>query len=247
MDLSPGDVLKDGINRVTATNGLMFIGLFTIVGVLGVVLLNSLLAATGAMADDPAVSHPVIQEIGAAMPAIGIGIVWLALIAVSASINIAALRTFVSGERDVIPTTYFKHNIAFAVANLIIGGVLFAAGMLVGLLLLVIPGIFLAVSLWFFDVYIAVEDENFLDAFAASWHLTSGHRFSLFLIGLGVILIGVVVDLAFTPVHALVSAGSALQPTGLTAELVSMVPQSIGLVVTYATTAAAYNALNEDT
>lgn len=266
MGLKAGDVVKSGISRLTATNGLMFTGLFFIVGLLGVIVLNSFLAATGRMLDDPAVSHHVIQQIGATVPAPVIGVLWAGLIVVGAAMNIAALRTFVSDETDVIPTAHFQRNIGFAVANMIAGGLLFLAAIILtvgagGLLLAMgfiiawptfglvgVPfialGVFLTVSLWFFDVYIAVDDQNFYNALRASWRTTAGNRFSLFLIGVSVMMLSTVIDAAFIPVHAVVSVESALQPAGLQSELVSALPSAIGLVLMHTITAQAYNALN---
>ena len=56
----------------------------------------------------------------------------------------------------------------------------------IGLVALIVPGVFVAISFFFVRQEIAVRDVNFVDAMAGSWALTSGHRVELF--GLAVVV-----------------------------------------------------------
>lgn len=68
----------------------------------------------------------------------------------------------------------------------------------IGLVLLVVPGIFLAVSFAFAQVYVAVENQGPFEAISSSWSLASGNRLSIFLLGLVLVGIGLVVGLVGT-------------------------------------------------
>ena len=60
-----------------------------------------------------------------------------------------------------------------------------------GCLLLVLPGIWLAVRLMFVPLLIAVDGVSFGEAFSRSWKMTSGHFWSLLL--LGIVAIGIAI------------------------------------------------------
>lgn len=63
----------------------------------------------------------------------------------------------------------------------------------IGLVLLIPPGLFLLTALFFYHVFIAVEDDTSLQALRNSWSLTAGHRLRLFALRLLVtVLIAVV-------------------------------------------------------
>lgn len=62
----------------------------------------------------------------------------------------------------------------------------------VGTLLCILPGIFFAVRLMFAPVIAATEDVTFSQAFSRSWDMTRGHFWSLLLLGIAAIGIGIV-------------------------------------------------------
>jgi hypothetical protein len=67
----------------------------------------------------------------------------------------------------------------------------------VGVVFLIVPGVVLFVALAFWFVYVAVEDESFVDGFRDSWALTRGEWLDLTLLLIGVVLVAAVVNAAF--------------------------------------------------
>ncbi|TSC89296.1 MAG: hypothetical protein G01um10143_677 [Parcubacteria group bacterium Gr01-1014_3] len=63
-----------------------------------------------------------------------------------------------------------------------IGSVLYGVAVAAGLILLIIPGIILAVRLKFFDYLIIDKGMNPIEALKASWAMTKGHVWELFVL-----------------------------------------------------------------
>uniref|UniRef100_UPI00373AF265 hypothetical protein n=1 Tax=Halococcus sediminicola TaxID=1264579 RepID=UPI00373AF265 len=112
-------------------------------------------------------------------------------------VSIAAIRVFVSEETEELSREHFTRRMGWAALNVFVGAIAFGIIVALGFVALIIPEIFLLVTLAFWSVFVAVEDENFLSGFSSSWGFTKGHRFSLLLLGIAVILIGIVVDAVF--------------------------------------------------
>lgn len=74
--------------------------------------------------------------------------------------------------------------------NYFIGLILYILAVLAGLILLILPGIYVSVRLQFF-MYLVVEDENItaIDALKKSWAMTEGKFWNLF--GFGLVFVGV--------------------------------------------------------
>jgi len=88
--------------------------------------------------------------------------------------------------------------------NYILSQALVALGVLVGLILLIVPGVMLAVG-WMFTSYLIIDkDRGPLEAIKESWKMTKGHKGQLFLfvltiIGLNILgLLALVVGLLVT-------------------------------------------------
>ncbi len=220
MTLEVVGTLSQGVSRTTARNGALFAGLFFLVGVLNAVLLGG---TTGGQLN----ATPLVDlSPGAAL------LISLLLGLANVVVYVGAIRTFVSDETEAIPDGVFTRNLPLALIHLVIGGILFGIAVFVGFVFLIVPGLFLLTALFFFDVYVLVEDENFLVGLQNSWNLTSGHRLRLF--GLGVLYL--VILLAIGIVFAV--PGLFLGPLlgGIVAEVGTAITGALGA----ATTAAAY-------
>jgi hypothetical protein len=112
-------------------------------------------------------------------------------------VTVAAIRVFASEETEALPREYFTHNMGWAVLNFLVGAVVFGVAVALGLVALVVPGIFLLVALAFWSVFVALEDQNFLEGFRSSWGLTRGHRLDLLALGVAVVFVSILVEVAF--------------------------------------------------
>jgi membrane-anchored glycerophosphoryl diester phosphodiesterase (GDPDase) len=121
--------------------------------------------------------------------------------------------------------------------NGIIAGIVFGIIVFIGLILLIIPGIYLAVALYFFLIFIALEDESFIDALQSSWELTKGRRLSVFLFFIGIVL----VQILFSIVGGVASLalGAAVPVLG------AVVNVAVGAAFTVFSLAALYDAYTQ--
>ncbi|WP_290815544.1 hypothetical protein [Halovivax sp.] len=178
------EAMSDGFDRTLARNGLLLVGVFTVLAVL-----NALL--TPAM-DPVASGTPTLGPLAvlAGVLSIAVTVAWLGAVVV-------AVRTFVSEETERIPDEFVRHKMGFALLNVIVGGILFWTAVAIGSLFLLVPGLFLLVTLYYWFVFVAAEDQNAIAAMRSSWGLTKGSRFRLFGLGFAVVLVGVAVTGAF--------------------------------------------------
>ncbi|WP_192918503.1 hypothetical protein [Salinigranum salinum] len=206
MSLDITKALSDGLSRTLERNGLVLMLVFLVFGLIDSVAGQTLSAAATRVLQrqldqlpPDAVAGPTAlpgaEQTPLALPVpLSVAFVLVVVLAfVAEAIRIVAVRTLVSDETASIPREFVSRNIVVATLNGFVGGVVVLILVGVGLLFLIVPGIFLAISFLFVRQEIAVEDENFLDALAASWELTSGHRLELFTLALVVFVVGVFV------------------------------------------------------
>jgi hypothetical protein len=245
------DALSSGIGRLATRDGLILVGLFYVLnavsGVANALVLPSPAGpgmgpgspGSGPGAGAPPAPETLLPSLGAAL---GLSLV---VTLVSVVLTIGALRAFVTDA--TLSTELFVRNLPLAFLNYLVGGVVYAVVVLLGLVLLVVPGIFAMVVLAFWTVLVAVEDENFVAAFGDSWRLTDGSRLRLFALGLVAVVVAVLVSLPFGLVGAIVGF---LTGGGTVAQVVSALVGPIGsaitTVFTLGTLAAAYRQLTTD-
>lgn len=210
--------LKTGIERTKAKNGLILIGIFFIIS-----LVSTIASQTrAAQAIQNLQGMPFFEEFGPAQEFIAPGPLPLAfeslpsslvsLMSLGSSIAfvvlaIVAFRVFASDAREEIPGESYS-NLLMPTINGIIGGIIFGLVVGIGLILLIIPGIYLLVSLAFFLIFIALEDESFIDALQSSWGLTKGRRLSVFLLLVALLVVNIVVSIVGGIASAAVGAAS---------------------------------------
>lgn len=241
MPIDIGAALRNGYERTVARNGLLFVVILYVISLLNGLITRSLIPQTmptgmggpgPGMGPGPGVA-PAAPSLG--LSPIVAGILSLLLAIVSLLVTVAAVRTFVSDETERIPEEYFTHNIVWAVLNLIIGGIIFGIVLAIGFVLLIIPGLFLLVSLFFWNIYVIVEDQSFIEGFRNSWALTGGHRLRLFFLGLIVAVISIVINLVF-------GIPGIVLP-GIIGFLIAQIGSAFIGVFTSATVAQTYNQL----
>ncbi|MFB6294951.1 MAG: hypothetical protein ABEI97_04280 [Candidatus Nanohaloarchaea archaeon] len=187
MALDIGAAVEDGARRTLERNGLLLVTAFVLIN-----LASSLLGVgSGTGAGAPAV---------AGNPA-AIAIIGLAVSLLSVVVSIAALRVFVTDETETVPDEAFKRNMGSALLHTVIGGILFGIAVGVGLILLVIPGVYLLLALFFWTVFVAVEDQSFHEAMQSAWELSKGHKWQL----LGLLLVIAIINILLSIVGAAAS------------------------------------------
>ncbi|MFB6310982.1 MAG: hypothetical protein ABEH64_07345 [Salinirussus sp.] len=195
MALDIGGAIRRGVRRVGTRQGAMLVAGFAAVGVGVALLWESVLGRFVAGDDFFAVVPPelatelrgawanyeVLLDLGLPVEVL-LGLVIL-LWFVRLVLRIGAIRWFVGDTNQPLTAELFTDRLGWTVLNLLAGTILYGVAVVIGLVLLVVPGVFLAVALFFFNYEIVIEGENAIDALVNSWSLTDGHRFRLFLLG----------------------------------------------------------------
>jgi hypothetical protein len=233
--------LRDGFDRATERNAVLAVALLLalrltnrIVGdsfterfLVEIVEYREILAEIRAEATQP-VPDPFADSFPLAfldVPVELLGALGVVLFVADLLLDIGFVRTFTGEERATLPVGNFTRNLGWTLFRLVIGTVLYGLAVLVGLLFFVVPGIYLAVALFFFSYEIIVEEKGVLDAFGGSLDLTAGNRLPLFILGLIFAILGTVVSGAFgvvLPSNTVVGAvvqilvSSAIAVLGLT-------------------------------
>ena len=216
------DAMTDGFERTVQRNGLFLVAVFAVLAIVNTLFAPTALGPTGT-------TEPTVGMVALLTGVLSFIVALATVVAV-----IVALRTFASGETERIPREFVRRRIGLATLNLIVGAFVFTLLVAIGSVLLVIPGLFLLVSLYYWSVFVAVEDQNFVGAFRSSWALTRGSRFRLFGLGVGVI------GLLFV-VSAMVAVPAAW--LGLVGAIVSQIVGAGLTVYALATTISAYEQL----
>lgn len=251
--------IEDGFSRTVTRVGGILVGLFVGLQILQTVVSQSLLYRVlvhvfdveqwlreeGELANvEQETGQPIEEAIRENLPfaildvpAELLGVMLLALFVGAIVLQIGAIRTFTSDRTEKVPMELFTDRIVWTVLNLIAGAILYALIVGIGTLFFVLPGIFLAVVLFFFNFEIVVEEKNAVEALSGSWKLTEGHRMELFLLGLIFLILEMVVSsmLGFVAPSASV-AGTIINTSVTTAVSVA------GIAIA----AQAYNQLRGD-
>lgn len=174
MALAVSRALRHGFERTVTRNGL--------------ILVAALLAITVLFVGVPTVLFPPVERFSNLF---AVGFTSFFGFVAAMAVAVIAIRVFVSDERQQVPRTFMRDRLGYAAANLFIGflvtAVIFGLGFI-----LIIPGIYLFVSLMLWHVYVAVEDKDFFDALRMSWQTTAGHKWRLFALVLGMEIVIVI-------------------------------------------------------
>lgn len=172
MQLEVLTALRRGFDRLLTRSGLMLVGAMFVLDLVFISIPAALVS-------------PTVTPNAFMMGVLGIagGILALAVVAV-------AVRVFLQNETRTIPRELIRDRIGVATMNLVLGQI--AATVIIGIgFFLIIPGIYLLVSLVFWYIFVAAEDEDFIDAFRQSWVLTRGHKWRVLalIIGIGAVFV----------------------------------------------------------
>ena len=251
MSLNISEALSDGLRRTFERNGLLLMVGFLLLGAVDAVTGQTVASAAarflrGQLEQLPpeAVAGPATlpgpEQTPLALPVplpVAFGLV-VVVAFLAEAVRIVAVRTLVSDETEGIPDEFLTRKLLWATVNGFIGGIIVSILTLIGLVFLIVPGVYIALGLFFVRQEIAVEDKNALDALAGSWELTSGHRLELLALAVVIVAVGIVVSLLAGVVDF---AGITLLTT-----LVSVVLGAVTAVFGVAVAARAYVQLTGD-
>lgn len=192
MALDVGEALRDGFDRGTERNALLLMVVVGVVSLASTALVQTvmveLLDVLADLAREQGTTPPSADDLPPTPLALPIPLAVAAVLAVAAAVltqavKLVAIRTFVSDERATVPPEFGTRRIGWVTLNAVVGGLIVLALIALGLVFLVVPGVFVAVSLFFFEQEVAVEDSNLVEAIEDSWALSKGNRVEIFLVG----------------------------------------------------------------
>jgi hypothetical protein len=186
VTLNIGSSIAGGLRRIVNRNGLLLILAYVVLGtVWQVAFYSAIVESLGQSAAPVAATLPSID-----LPLTVSVVSALVSLLLLQYLTIVAIRTFVDGHSSAIPSEYYTRNLVFVLVNSILGAIAFGVLVLVGSILLVIPGIVAYVAFIFSMFYVAAEDENFVAALRDSWSLTRGNWIRLFVLLL-IVVVGI--------------------------------------------------------
>lgn len=242
MSLNVSTVVREAAGRTISRNGVVFVAVFAALGALSAVVTDSAFLLLDSLATEVEGAQPVDvpAPLGVAMPGsvvLLLGLVWLLA---NAAASVVAMRVLVSEHVDTVPDDLLSRRLTRATMSDIAAEIVAAVLIGIGLLLLVVPGIFLAVCFYFSRPLIAVEDRGFVDALAESWRLSRGHRLRVFALLVIVVLVGFAVSVPTTLVSALFAGAPAV------GSVLGIVLGAVTTVFGLAVVARAFAHLRED-
>jgi|AntDeeMinimDraft_5_1070356.scaffolds.fasta_scaffold20108_2 uncharacterized membrane protein len=213
MSLRIGTALREGARRTFTRDGLVLAVVFVVIGIVSTISFLTLLAngidgllelmrANQGTGDAEFALEQIraVESVADALDPLTLpvssAVAWLlvALTAVLAeAVNIVAVRAFFADSGRALSGSLVRRNLPLATLNGVVGGIIVNIVVAIGLLFLIVPGIFFAIAFLFLRQEIAIEDQNFVDALADSWQLTKGNRLELFALVLGVAILVAIV------------------------------------------------------
>ena len=241
MSLRIGEALSEGVRRTFTRDGLVLAIVFVLIGIVTALAtqtivaevidgaIEALRAESGTAPNDfspdeiDRIETALEGQVPLALPisplVAGLLLVLTGVLAEAA--NLVAVRAFFTESGRALSAELATRNIILATLNGVVGGIVVGVIVAIGLVFVVVPGVFFAIAFLFLRQEIAVEDESFVGAMASSWQLTKGDRLELFALVLGVIVlvtvVSTVVPILFGVVSPLVNVVISVLLGGVTA------------------------------
>ena len=235
MSLRIGDAVGDGVRRAVTYSGGLLMALIFVYQLLVVGSVNRIVTA---------VLPPEAQprpELGLVIPvpvAVAAGLVVVGLL-FGPVLYLWAARALTRSQSDLdsLPGKLLTRRIGRATVSAVGANIVVSIAVLIGFILLIVPGIFLAISFVFVMFAIGVEDERAIDAMRRSWTLASGDRWPLLGLGLLVLILTAVAS-------TLGSILSFVSPVA--GQVGSLALRSVLAIVVYSILADAYVQLADE-
>lgn len=174
MSLDIPAALEDGLSRLpTRVAGLLLVA-YLAVGAISTVTAQTLsFAVMDALRESlpSGAAPPTTPGTGGGALALDVGlpiaaVLFLVGVVLAQVVGVVGIRTFVSEARRTFPTGVTRH-LPWVVLNALVAGFIVNVLIGIGTILLVIPGIYLAVALYFVQFEVIVEERNAIDALRA--------------------------------------------------------------------------------
>jgi len=153
---------------------------------------------------------------------------------------VVAFRVFAADAREKIPEEAYTRDIGMVALNAVVASLIFGIIVVLGFVLLIIPGLYLISGLIFFLIFISIEDESFIDSLKSSWELTKGKRLSVFLLLVVLFVINILVSIFGAVASSLLGVVS-----GALGELIALAIGAVMSVFGFAVLLDAYYQLRD--
>ncbi|MFC6974103.1 hypothetical protein ACFQL1_04540 [Halomicroarcula sp. GCM10025709] len=174
MSLEVGQALRDGIDDLTSERGLLFVAVFVLFGLLNTVVSQSLsLAINRSIASALDVPASAMQQqggFGGASNALGLELpiavaaaLTVLLWALGTALRVVAIRSFAFEGPSPLPSAA-TDNLVPTVLTALGASVVMTVLLAIGFLLLVIPGLVLAVLFFFVMQEVALNDSGVVES-----------------------------------------------------------------------------------
>jgi len=187
VQFSIGRVIGDSFG-VYARNFISFTALALLIGLLDLLFALFVVDQTGTAQMDPTQTDPAMMQPDYGMVALSAFITMIVGALTQAAIIYGTLQDL-RGQKAGIGDCIARG--LSAIVPVIVGSILLALGVGVGMMLLIIPGVILALMWWVYVPTIVVEGKGIIEAFGRSRELTRGRRWHL----LGLLVIVVVLTI----------------------------------------------------
>ena len=230
--------LGNGVSKTLTTAGLVFVVLIGVAQIAFLALSNTLAEAFLAGLDLPAGTTETTASVPLSLPisATMAGVLSIVVLFALQVITVVLIRVMTADHPAITSETYTR-RMGWVVLNSIVGGIVLGILSTVGFFLLIIPGLFLTVSLLFTVIYIADEDENFFSAMKNSWSLASGNRWRL---------LGLYVAVFVAYMILSIILGFVMPPASVVSQLVTGILSTVLVVYLMAVLTDAYRQLRRD-
>lgn len=225
MSLRVGEALAGAARRLASPVGVAAVLGFVVYNLLYGVAIDSLFGTLGAQGGVTSPAAPLALDI---QPAVAAGLLLVAVV-FGAGVGVLVARGFVSDARGPPGRRLGRATLATLVVNLVT-----SLAVALGVVALIAPGLYLATSLMFAVVFVAVEDEGPLTAMRSSWSLATGNRWRLLALLVAIVVVQVAVGV--------VGAGVAFA-SSLAGAVVSRLVGALAITFSFAAIVAAYEQL----
>ncbi|QLG60964.1 hypothetical protein [Halorarum salinum] len=194
--LDVGGALSYGFDRLTTRGGAILIGAYVLFQVVTQVSFQSLFAELFAgvlPAERLAQTYPLALDLP-----IGVSGGSTVLLLIAGSVLAVVTMRAIHDDIDRMPTADHTRRLVRTVVVMIVVSIVTFVAILIGTVFLVLPGIFLAVSLVFAQPAVVLEDAGVVEALERSWSLTAGNRIRLFALGVVIAVVAGIAGGAFS-------------------------------------------------